>query len=44
MNHVERPENTDYIKCLFCNEKDENKLLKILLKIELSVKIVMILL
>ena len=28
MNHVERPENTDYIKWLYCNEKDENKLLK----------------
>jgi hypothetical protein len=25
---VESPQNTDYIKCLYCDEKDENKLLK----------------
>ena len=28
MKYGERPENTNYIKCLYCNEKDENKLLK----------------
>jgi hypothetical protein len=38
MKYVESLPNTDYIKCLYCNEKDENKLLKILLKIELFVK------
>jgi len=42
MNNVESPENTDYIKCLYCNEKDENKLLKNILKIELFVKIAII--
>jgi hypothetical protein len=28
MEYVENPLNTDYIKCLYCDEKDENKLLK----------------
>jgi len=32
MNNVESPENTDYIKCLYYNEKDENKLLKNIFK------------
>ncbi len=34
--------HTDYIKCLYCNEKDDTKLLKKYLKIELFVKIAMI--
>ena len=36
--------NIDYIKCIYCNEKDESKLLKRLIKIELFVKIATILL
>ena len=32
MKYGEGPENTNYIKCLYCNEKDENKLLKNIFK------------
>lgn len=28
MKYVESPQNTGDMKCLYCNEKDENKLLK----------------
>ena len=43
MTYVKSQQSTDYIKCLYCDEKDENKLLKkIFLKIELFIKIAMI--
>ena len=44
MINVELLSNIDYIKCLDCNGKDESKLLKKLLKIEVLVKIATILL
>ena len=28
MTYVKSQQSTDYIKCLYCDEKDENKLLK----------------